>query len=434
MERVFFAGQSRVVVLWLIVFSLLTGCSLPSSNTGEQIAAITGAPIVELAAPLPNSTFLKGVGVNILAAVSNAGSDIQRVEIKVADGTVADVASPNPSGAARFSVTHTWLAEAQGEYTIEVIAFRGNGAASAPATVKINVVDDLPATEAPTATEVIPTNTVQPTNTTVVAAVSPTQNQSVPVATATTDSSVPAATATSAGVTVRVVRGGMNVRRGPSTNFVPPLGVLPGEQDVPVLAANPNATWFKIMFNGAEAWISSDPSLVTVVSGDVSSLPRESGPPIPTLAPATLAATAIPTGVGATPETPATTNGANLVVANFVLDPADPFCNRNAQMRANISNIGNEATASGGFVVLVVENTDGTNRQTLGAVEIPILAAGQQNFTIALDFKDPHVSNRGDGIKRAFVIIDPNNQIPESNENDNVSAADEYALGVPCDP
>jgi hypothetical protein len=100
-------------------------------------------------------------------------------------------------------------------------------------------------------------------------------------------------------------------------------------------------------------------------------------------------------------------------------------------MRANLSNVGNAPTATGGFVILAVENTDGTNRQTLGAAEIPVLTAGQSNFLVALDFRDTFVSNRGDGIKRAIVIIDANNQIPEGNDNNNTSSV-EFALGVPC--
>ncbi|HEX2620277.1 MAG TPA: CARDB domain-containing protein, partial [Phototrophicaceae bacterium] len=319
-----------------------------------------------------------------------------------------------------------------GSYTVSAQAFRGDGSTSQLTEVKINVVDELPKTE-PTATQ--PQPTVQPTNTIAQVQTTAVPTTSVPqnAATNTTAPTVPTATATANGVTVRIVKGGMNVRRGPSTNFEPPLGVLPGEQDVPVKAANMDATWFKITFNGADAWISSATNLVTVVSGDVNSLPREPGPPIPTLAP-TIAPTSPPAATAGATAGSGGTSGANLVISNFVLDPADPFCNRTAQMRANISNAGNAATATGGFVVLVTENTDGSNRQTMGAVQIPVMTAGQQNFLIALDFKDTFVSNRADGVKRAILIIDPNNQIPESNDNDNTSAPDEFALGVPCDP
>ena len=437
------------LIILCFCFSILTGCSLNFGQPeGEPVAMISGAPVVEIAAPLPNSTFLQEVAVNILAAVSNAGTDIQRVEIKVGDTTVADITSPNASGAARFSVTQTWTPAGPGEYTITVTAYRADGSASQPATVRVNVIEGLPTaqpTETPqaTITRQVPTatSTLAPTETEPdetedeANTDTPDDGEDTDATDAPDDTSDTADTA-SGDVVLRIVQGGINVRRGPSTNFVPPLGVATG--DVTALAANTALTWFKINYQGGEAWITGDESLVTVISGDPASLPRESGPPIPTLAPPTntpapATATAGPGMSTAAPTGQATgsATGADLVISNFVLDPKDPFCNQPAQMRANLSNIGNAATATGGFVILAVENTDGSNRQTLGAVEIPVLQAGASNHLVAIDFRDTFTSNRGDGIKRAIVIIDANNQIPEANDNNNSSSV-EFALGVPC--
>jgi hypothetical protein len=435
----------------------ITGCSLNFGGTeGDAVAAISGAPIVEIAAPLPNSTYLQNVAVNILTSISNAGEDIQRVEISVNDTSIADLPSPNPSGAARFSVTQTWTPDGPGEYTITAIAYRADGSGSQPASVQINVIEGVPTSQVteevaePTATRQVPTATatLAPTDEETEEASSETadEERSTDEADSSTDegssdtgSTNEAPAADSDDVVIQIVEGGINVRRGPSTNFVPPLGVITG--DVTALAANTSLTWFKINYQGGEAWITGDESLVTVISGDPESLPRESGPPIPTLAPSTAppAATAT-TGGGLSTAGPTsavtgqptgTGTGADLVVSNFVLEPKDPFCNQPAQMRANLSNIGNAPTATGGFVILAVENTDGSNRQTLGAAEIPTLTAGQQNFLVALDFRDTFTSNRADGIKRAIVIIDANNQIPEGNDNNNTSSV-EFALGVPC--
>ncbi len=441
----------RPFIALCFCFSIMTGCSLNfGSDEGEAVAVISGAPVVEIAAPLPNSTFLQGVAVNILAAVSNAGADIQRVEIRVDEATIADVTSPNASGAPRFSITQTWTPDAAGEYTVTVTAYRADGSASQPATVRVNVIESLPTTQ--------PTDTPQPTITrpapsatfTIAPVETETDDTGEPDSSDETDDAgstggtgdtgnpnptdAPADTGSGNNVMLRIVQGGINVRRGPSTNFVPPLGVLTG--DIPALAANTSLTWFKINYQGGEAWITGDESLVTVISGDPASLPRESGPPIPTLAPPTATTAPAATGPGMstiapTSDTPGSTSGADLVVSNFVLEPKDPFCNQPAQMRANIANIGNAATATGGFVILAVENTDGSERHVLNAVEIPVLAAGASNHLVAIDFRDTFTSNRADGIKRAIVIIDANNQIPEANDNNN-SASVEFALGVPC--
>lgn len=440
----------RPFIVLCFCFSIMTGCSLNfGSDEGEAVAVISGAPVVEIAAPLPNSTFLQGVAVNILAAVSNAGSDIQRVEIRVDEATIADVTSPNASGAPRFSITQTWTPDSAGEYTVTVTAYRADGSASQPATVRINVIEGLPTTQPthtpqPTITRQAPTATftIAPVETDDTEDTDPSDETDEAGSTGgagdTDATDAPADTASGNDVVLRIVQGGINVRRGPSTNFVPPLGVLTG--DVTALAANTSLTWFKINYQGGEAWITGDESLVTVISGDPASLPRESGPPIPTLAPPTATtappatgpgmSTVAPTGA-ATGSATGSATGADLVVSNFVLDPKDPFCNQPAQMRANIANIGNAATATGGFVILAVENTDGSNRQVLNAVEIPVLAAGASNHLVVIPFQDTHVSNRGDGIKRAIVIIDANNQIPEANDNNN-SASVEFALGVPC--
>jgi hypothetical protein len=375
--------RPALAVTLLCFFAIaLTGCSLNFGQPeGESVASISGAPIVEIAAPLPNSTFLQNVAVNILSSISNAGADIQRVEISVNDEVITDLPSPNPSGAARFSVTQTWTPDNPGEYTVTVTAYRADGTSSPPATVQINVIEGVPTSQAteevtePTATRLVPTATatLSPTQSETEDETSTDETDSNSTEEASTesgddDNTGEASSADSDDVVIQIVEGGINVRRGPSTNFQPPLGVVTGE--VTALAANNSLTWFKINYQGGEAWITGDESLVTVVSGDPESLPRESGPPIPTLAPPTAPPAATATAGGAlstaaptgqvTGQPTGSASGADLVVSNFVLEPRDPFCNQPAQMRANLANIGNAATATGGFVILAVENTDGT--------------------------------------------------------------------------
>src|SRR5689334_12554736 len=125
----------------LMLTVLLAACNLGNSGTqGGSQSVISGAPVVRIAAPLPNATYLEGVSVNIQAAVSNAGADIDRVEISI-DGTVAaTLPKPNSAGTPTFSVAQTWTATGAGQHSIAVTAFRADGSSSAPATVNVTVV------------------------------------------------------------------------------------------------------------------------------------------------------------------------------------------------------------------------------------------------------------------------------------------------------
>src|SRR6266567_3719085 len=90
---------------WLIVLLILiTGCTL--NNVSVPNETISGAPTVRILAPQPNATYMEGVAVNIQATISNAGKDIDRVEIVIDGSTVATLSQPNPNGAASFNVTH----------------------------------------------------------------------------------------------------------------------------------------------------------------------------------------------------------------------------------------------------------------------------------------------------------------------------------------
>ena len=124
----------------LLLCFLLAACTLPTSDSEEAIE-ISGPPVVTIASPLPNASYAEGVSVIIQASVSNAGEDINRVEISVDDTVIATQETPNPTGASVFSVTQSWTAEVDSQHTVTVIAFREDGTSSTPATVTINVID-----------------------------------------------------------------------------------------------------------------------------------------------------------------------------------------------------------------------------------------------------------------------------------------------------
>lgn len=83
--------------------------------------------------------------------------------------------------------------------------------------------------------------------------------------------------------------GGANIRQ--TTNVNAPLaGALPGGTSVPVLARNPESTWYNISYNGVNGWVSGT---AVSVSGDCAGLaainPPPFLPPSPTPVPPTVA-------------------------------------------------------------------------------------------------------------------------------------------------
>ncbi|MBZ0277282.1 MAG: hypothetical protein K8I60_14135, partial [Anaerolineae bacterium] len=134
--------RRRIVPAWILILPALLACNLLSTtNTANtNTAPISGTPVVHLAAPLPNSTFMEGVSVNIQAQITNAGPDINRVEVVVDNAIVATLTSPNQAGAPAFSISQAWQSAGSGLHTVTVTAFRADGPSSAPASVNINVV------------------------------------------------------------------------------------------------------------------------------------------------------------------------------------------------------------------------------------------------------------------------------------------------------
>ncbi len=405
----------RPLATALLTALLLAGCTLSSGPTEQVIPQISGAPVARITAPLPNTTYLEGVGVNVQIAVSNAGSDIDRIEVRLDGAAAITLPSPNPSGAPAFGVTQTFIAEGIGTHTVEVRVYREDGTSSAPVSVSYAVVAEVQAQPTPTPTNTIPP-TLQPTAT-LPPTVQPTADSAgAPVIVATTTN--PASPA--APVTARF-EGAVNVRRGPSTNFVPPVGTFNAGQSTTVLALNTDGTWLKVSITGGEGWVLRE---LVKTEGPVDSLPREAGPPIPTLAPATNTpqSAAVPTTTAVT--------GPNLVVVGFELRQIngsrpvnDISINEPSIAFARIRNAGDQP--AGGFVALLtIVNTADNSVNVAEALVVPGLAAGEEQL-IQIGFTDSTGQNAQ---KSATIRLDENNQVAETNENDNRSNPITYTL------
>jgi hypothetical protein len=389
----------------LIAALLLAACNLNTTadNTGGA-ELISGPPQVRIAAPPPNATFLEGVDVNIQALVSNAGTDIDRVEVAIDDELVATRDDPNAAGAPAFTVQERWTALDVGSHTITITALRGDGTASTPATVTINVVDqserDEPVvdsddpTEMPDASGQAAGNGDEDDDTAGPASADPTDEPAEP-----TETPEPEATATPSTPTASFTVG-VNVRAGPDVLFNPPIGSFAAGDTTEVLAVNPAGTWYKVRYYNSEGWVFGN---LLEVSGDEASLPRDPGPPVPTLTPVP------PTPVPAT----ATPNiNVNLVAGNITLDPNQPVCNETFNIFFDVANLGENRSPGG--TIRVVDSVGGNSTDTVGAFgEIDpgqTIRVGPIPLTVSFNFEEQHTLR---------LTIDPNNQIAETNENDN---------------
>ncbi len=389
----------------LIAMLLLTACNLNATVQQNTNQPISGEPQVRIASPLPNATFLEGVPVNIQAQVTNAGADINRVEVAVDDAIISTLSEPNTSGAPVFSVVETWTAAGVGTHTITVTAIRGDGSTSAPQSVTVNIVtqggqqpsannnsnsnDNQTGSGGNDNTSSGNDNNTQATNTPSEPINTPPPSDT-PQPQATDTPSKPMASFTT----------GVNVRRGPDTLFEPPIGSFAANDTAEILAVNTTRNWYKVRYYNGEGWVFAN---LLSVSGDVANLPVDPGPPVPTITPIP------PTPI---PATPVPQTNVNLVAGNIRTDPEQPTCKQTYNIYFDVANLG--TTASAGGTINVEDSSNGLVTRTQGA--FPAIQPGQTlnigpiPLTVDTNFDAEHV---------LALIIDPGGQIAEINEGDN---------------
>jgi predicted small secreted protein len=401
-------GQRALLLAIIIILTLaLTACNLASGTGDGGQNTVTGVPVVQIAAPPPNATFLENVAVNIQALVSNAGTDIDRVEILVDGTNIQTLKSPNAAGASSFSLSQAWHSAGAGQHTISVIAFRADGSSSVPATVTVSVVSNQPLPSAtaamqgggqpaqPTPNNGGSNNDGQPAQAT------PVQEQ--PTAPPAEPTAVPASATPSK--PTATLNQGVNVRSGPSTLFNPPIGSFAAGQTADIVAKTPAGDWYKVRYYNGEGWVFGQ---LLTVSGDVNAIPVDAGPPIPTLTPV------VPTAIPATPVPPTAVSQADLVLGNVVISPDVPLkCNRTVEFKIDVANLGTTATTAGGTIS--IRDIAAAGETTTNGV-FPVLNPGQtQNIggiflTVSINVGENH---------RLVVSLNPNGAVPETNPNNN---------------
>jgi hypothetical protein len=145
------------------------------------------------------------------------------------------------------------------------------------------------------------------------------------------------------------------------------------------------------------------------VTGNTDILPEMTPPPEPT-------ATLVPTTV-------VPVSQANLVGGIVILDPASPTCSQTFTVGLDVTNQGPAQTTTSGTVSLVDARVADGHPQATTVGGFPSLMPGQtyrvnMPLTISTWYNETH---------RITLTIDLGDQIPESNESDNVRGV-EYTL------
>ncbi|MFN8377696.1 MAG: SH3 domain-containing protein [Anaerolineae bacterium] len=400
MHRVLIAFMRPARAIWLAAFLALlatAGCNLDFVGVPTPAASVSGAPVVTIASPLPDSVYLPGVDVIIQARITNAGPGIARVEFAVDGATILSLDDPNPSGAYAFSAQTYWEATGPGPHTLTIAAVRADGTRSQPATLTFRVagaeLTTSPTPEA-TATVGVPILPTLPPTTT------------PPPAAASTATTAPAETGgTLTGTFIQT----LNVRSGPGLAFNPPIGSFTAGQTTDVLARSPGSDWYKVRYLNGEGWVYAQ--LVTL-NGDASTLPVDAGPPAPT---PTTAPAALPLPATNTPQTTA-----NLAGGVITFNPSQPECAQTFTVSLDVANLGTAPTAASGSVTLTdTRASDGSlQEETTGG--FPVLQPGEtfrvdMPLTVSTYYNETH---------RLTLTIDPTNQVPESQDTDNTQTID----------
>ena len=380
-------------VLMLILCSLLLASCNLDVVPEDPTPSFEGPPVIHIAAPLPDQTFLSGTTVIVQARVENAGPDIARIAVLLNEELMGEQLNPNETDAEVLPLTIDWPTSNEGEYSIAVLAERGDGS-SAREDVSIRVVPRSQY-EAPVSHEPQSTADAAPPEVEGVATV-----ESPP-------ESAPPATATSApavGTGPRQIRGTVirpaPLRPGPGADSGQPIGSLMVDDEVLIIAVNSAGSWYRIR-RGTEfdAWV--DASLVSA-EGDLSGLPVDSGEPAP-------------------PEA-----GVNLVVTSIELTPDPPVCGQQTIVRATIRNIGAVDSQTSPWVAATAHLPSDQNvlAQNPETVYLPALDAGEEALleiplTLTSRFAELH---------EIRVTVDHGNHVIETHEDDNTGTSRQFEL------
>jgi hypothetical protein len=227
-------GIVAIAALLLLVAGMLA-CELPGLGGGTK-------PTTVILSPASGTQVKVGETVAIQSSATDV-KGVTRIELWV-DGTLlhSDV---SPQQQPAFGVTQEWTAAVLGSHSVTVKAYNAAGRVSDPATVTVNVIEEVTATPIPLASVTLPPG------------------------------------APWAAITAGV----LNVRRGPGTNY-PLIGQLDQNDVVEISGRNADSSWLQIVYPTdtiGRGWISAS---YAQVRGSPAFIPVVETPRPPTPTPA----------------------------------------------------------------------------------------------------------------------------------------------------
>lgn len=365
---------------WLLLLTSLlvcAGCNLGASVDGSA-NRFEGPPLIDIAAPLPNQTFLAGTTVILQARVEQAGPDLARVAVLLNGALLGEKLNPNETNAAALPLTIDWPSSNPGQFTLSVIAERADGSA-AREDVSLEVIPKAGVEQSPTE---------MPPRADATTAVPARDADAAPVAAEPTETALPT-TPPGASKVAGAILQPSNLRMGPGTAHEL-VGSLTRDTAVTIVAVDPTRAWYRITYAEAgDAWIYAD---LVEAEADIAGVPVETGPP------------------------PPSGDGVNLVVTSVSLAPNTPVCQQATDINVMIENIGNLDSSNVGLmgwqVILlssgeVIESETAAVAQSLGAGE-----------AAEIPFTDTFSLYYGEE-QRLRVMIDSGDLVAETNEADN---------------
>ena len=203
-----FRGIAAIAVLLLVVAGILA-CELPGLGGDTK-------PAVVVLSPASGTQVKAGETVAIQSSATDV-KGVTRIELWV-DGTLVH-SDVSPQQQPAFGVTQEWTAAVLGSHSVTVKAHNASGRVSDPATVTVNVIEEMMATPVP-----LPSVTLPP---------------GVPWAAITADI--------------------LNVRKGPGTNYGA-LGQLQQNDVVEIAGKNVDGSWLQVVYPTGtigRGWIST---------------------------------------------------------------------------------------------------------------------------------------------------------------------------------
>ncbi len=360
-------APSRWVRLrWLGGLCLLlacAGCNLSFVAEGAR-GTFDGPPIVRIAAPLPDQTFLAGATVIVQARVENAGPDLARVSVLLDEALLGEKRDPNESAAAVLPLTIDWPTSNPGEFTIAVQAERGDGSL-AREDVRVNV---------------IPRGSAQPTATAFTAAPA-----------LATDG--PAAN--ESGMAGRMLQPAP-LRKGPGADY-DLAGSLEAGREIEILAVNPQGMWYRITSDSMDAaWVYAE---YLEPAGDPSQLPVEAGPSAPAA------------------------EGVNLKLLEVLLE-RPVVCNQATLARAIARNDGGLASQTVWVIAEAVLTSGDALGEAPAQAYLKALEPGEAH-TVEIPLTLAAGAGEEQSVR---VTVDSGDHVPETDETDNSGASPSFVL------